>query len=388
MEESGKEPWRKMVEGFEKKYPDIKVKYVGYPWASQLDQLVLMVTGGNPPDVAQIDISSIALYSMGALEPLNDKFPADVVADLNDAARAGGTQGDKLLAWPWVIGAIGMIYNPTLFEKAGLDPNKPPQTLEQLAEYAVKIRQQGTDVVGLGIPAKRPAASWMPLLWSYGGDVLNSDGDIVVNSPEAVQSVKYFKSLIDKGAIPTGTDVYDFRALFSKDKAGFYLDAPASRGILENMSGQGQAFRSHYRAMPIPKGTASNPQATLWGHWLTVFKASPNKEAAYKFIQYVTSDPEIVNMYYASMGMLPPSKKAITQAPFAQDEFAQTFLKTTSTARSFPAAVQNHPQFAQIRDLMSIALEEVFTSNKDPKVALDGVAKNLGVYFPKAKIKY
>ena len=388
MEESGKEPWRKMVEGFEKKYPNIKIKYIGYPWAQQLNQLILMVTGGNPPDVAQIDISSVALYSMGALEPLNDKFPAEVVADLYDASKIGGTYGGKLLAWPWVIGSIGMIYNPTLFEKAGLDPNKPPQTLDQLADYAVKIDQLGPDIYGLGLAAKRPAAHWTNLLWSYNGDYLDKDGNIVINSPESVQAVKYFKNLIDKGAVPTGSDIYDFRALFSKDKMGFYFDAPASRGILEQMSGQGQAFRSHYRCMPMPTGTSSKSEATLWGHWLTVFKASPNKDAAYKFIEYVTSDPEIVKMYYDSMGMLPSSKKAIAKAPFAEDAFAQCFLKTTETARSFPASLQNHPQFAQMRDLMSISLEEAFLQNKDPKAALDGAAKSLAIYFPTAKTKY
>ena len=117
-------------------------------------------------------------------------------------------------------------------------------------------------------------------------------------------------------------------------------------------------------------------------------KGSPNKDAAYKFIEYVTSDPEIVKMYYDSMGMLPSSKKALAKGPFTEDAFAQCFLKTTETARSFPASLQNHPQFAQMRDLMSISLEEAFLQNKDPKAALDGAAKSLAIYFPTAKTKY
>jgi len=391
MEESGKEPWRRMVEGFEKKYPNIKVEYVGYPWAEQRDQLILMVTAGNPPDVAQIDINSNALFAMGAVEPLDDKFPAERIADLYEAAKAGGMYDGKLVAWPWVIGNIGLVYNPILFEKAGLDPDSPPETLEEIAEYAQKLDTLGPDIYGLGMSVTRSpwtAYFWLPFLWSYGGDILDEDGNIIINSPEAVKACEYFKSLVDSGAIPVGADIYDFRALFAKDKMGFYWDAPCTRGILEQMSGMGPDFRSHYRCMPVPVGPSGKPESTLWGHWLVVFKTSPHKDAAYKFIDYVTSDPEIVKMYYDTMGMLPPSKKLLSSPPFSQDEFAQCFVKGTATSRSVPSTVQDSPEFLKALDAVAIALEEIVLKNRDVKAALDDAAQSLTVLFPGAKVKY
>jgi len=191
MEESGKEPWQKMVDGFEAKYPNIKVEYVGYPWAEQLNQLVLMVASGNAPDVAQIDINSNALFEMGAVEPLDDKFPAERIADLYDAAKEGGMYNGELVAWPWVIGNIGMVYNPILLEQAGFDA--PPATLEELATVAQDVDGLGDDIYGLGMSVTRSpwtAYFFLPFLWSFGADILDAEGNIVINSPEAVQYVE------------------------------------------------------------------------------------------------------------------------------------------------------------------------------------------------------
>lgn len=391
MEESGKGPWQKMVEGFQKKYPNIRVEYVGYPWAEQLDQLIMMVTAGNPPDVAQIDINSNALFAMGAVESLDDKFPAERIADLHEGAKAGGMYQGKLVAWPWVIGNIGLVYNPILLQQAGLDPNKPPQTLEEFATAAQKVDALGPDIYGLGMSVTRSpwtAYFWLPFLWSFGGDILDKDGNIVINSPEAVKACQYYKGLVDSGAIPTGSDIYDFRALFAKDKLGFYWDAPCTRGILEQMSGLGKDFRSHYRCMPVPVGPSGKPESTLWGHWLVVFKTSPHKDAAYKFIDYVTSDPEIVKMYYDTMGMLPPSKKLLSSSPFSEDEFAQCFIAGTTTARSVPSTVRDSPEFLKALDAVAIALEEIVLKNRDIKSALDDAAQSLTILFPGAQIKY
>lgn len=388
MEESGKEPWQKMVDGFEAKYPNIKVEYVGYPWAEQLNQLVLMVASGNAPDVAQIDINSNALFEMGAVEPLDDKFSAERIADLYDAAKEGGMYNGELVAWPWVIGNIGMVYNPILLEQAGFDA--PPATLEELATVAQDVDGLGDDIYGLGMSVTRSpwtAYFFLPFLWSFGADILDAEGNIVINSPEAVQSVEYYNSLVQSGAIPTGSDIFDFRALFAKDKLAFYWDAPVTRGILEQMSGMGTDFRSHYACMPVPVGPTGEPESTLWGHWLTVFKTSKNKDAAYKFIDYLTSDPEIIKMYHDTMGMMPPSKTLLA-GPDYQDEFTQCFLDGTSTARSVPATVNNSPQFMKALDALAIGLEEVVLNGRDAKEALDDVAQKLTILFPGAAIKY
>lgn len=388
MEESGKGPWQKMVDGFQAKYPNIKVEYVGYPWAEQLNQLVLMVASGNAPDVAQIDINSNALFEMGAVEPLDDKFPAERIADLYDAAKEAGMYKGQLLAWPWVIGNIGLLYNPLLLEKAGLDPNKPPATLDELAQAAKKVDALGPDTYGLGMAVTRSpwtAYFFLPFLWSYEADILDKDGNIVVNSPEAVKAVEYYNSLVKSGAIPTGSDIFDFRALFAKDKLGFYWDAPVTRGILEQMSGMGTDFRSHYKCMTVPVGPTGKPESTLWGHWLVVFKTSKHKDAAYKFIDYITSDPEIIKMYHDTMGMMPPSKELLA-GPDYQEEFTQCFLKGTSTARSVPSTVGNSSQFLKALDALAIGLEEVVLNNRPAKEALDDVAQKMTILFPGAKI--
>src|SRR5829696_5825884 len=70
MEDATKPLLQQMIKGFEAANPGIQVEYVGYPWADQYNQLVLAVSGGTAPDLAQIDINFPALFELGAFEPL------------------------------------------------------------------------------------------------------------------------------------------------------------------------------------------------------------------------------------------------------------------------------------------------------------------------------
>jgi multiple sugar transport system substrate-binding protein len=195
-----------------------------------------------------------------------------------------------------------------------------------------------------------------------------------------VAALEYFASLVEEGAIPVGSDVFDFRALFAQSKLGFYLDAPL-RGTLRQMSGQeGTDFDNQIGPATMPVGISGEPESSVWGHWLAVLNTSEHKEEAALFIEYLTTDPEIVKMY-GEEGAIPGIQSLLEDEMF-QDPYVQTYLTGLETARSIPAAMKNSGNFLQGLDALSIALADVVLNGADPQEALDSVALTLTVVYP------
>ncbi len=381
MEDATKALLQTMIDGYEAEHPNVTIDYVGYPWADQYNQLVLAVAGGTAPDVAQIDINFPGLFELGAFEPLSSYFSQAEIDALIPSARAGGTYKDQLVAWPWRTGTIQLIYNPKLLAQAGL-PARAPATLDELRDWAVKVDALGPDIYGLGMTVNRSpwtAYFYLPIQWSFGGDVFNADGNVIVNNEAGVKALTYFGDLVKQGAIPVGSDVFDFRALFAQSKLGFYLDAPL-RGTLEQMSGQGAAFDDQIGVTTMPVGPSGKPESSVWGHWLAVFRTSQHKAEAVDFIKYLTTNADIVHEY-GLQGAIPASTTELAD-PMFQDSFTQSFLDGLKTARSVPGALKNSGNFLQALDALSIAISDVTLNGADPKAALDQAAQTITVVYP------
>lgn len=381
-EEASRPILEAMIDAFEAEYPWITVETVDYPWAELQTQLMLAVTGGTAPDVAQIDINFPALFEMGALAPLEPYFDQAMIDDLVPSAREAAVYNGQLLAWPWRIGTIQLVYNPALLEAAGL-PDRAPATLDELRDWAVAIDQLGDDIYGLGMTVNRSpwtAYFYVPILWSFGGDIFNEEGNVIINNAAGVAALEYFADLVEQGAIPVGSDVFDFRALYAQGKLGFYLDAPL-RGTLRAMSGQGEDFDSQIAPAPMPTGMSGEPESSVWGHWLAILRSSQHPEEAALFIQFLTTNPDIVHMYGVE-GAIPGIQTMLDGDEMFQEPYVEAYLEGLKTARSVPAAMKNSGNFLQGLDALSIAISDVVLNNADPQAALDQVALTLTVIYP------
>lgn len=75
--------------------------------------------------------------------------------------------------------SLGLIYNRTLFERAGLDPDSPPRTWEELAEYAFEISLLGDEIAGFAALSKAGQGGWhfVAMTYAFGGRFLVRDDD-------------------------------------------------------------------------------------------------------------------------------------------------------------------------------------------------------------------
>ena len=91
-----------------------------------------------------------------------------------------GTYDGRLYGVPLYADVSALFYNKDLFEKAGLDPTKPPTSLAELREYADKITALGGDVKGYFLPGSCAGCNIFtvgPLMWASGATIEPKDAE-------------------------------------------------------------------------------------------------------------------------------------------------------------------------------------------------------------------
>lgn len=161
----------KIVEDFNKSQDKIEVKHTFVPWGDIWTKELAAIAAKNPPDVVINDINATALRGQkNQAMNLSEFLEKDDISDrfYEELWNATLYEGDSY-GIPFNTDTRILFYNKTAFKEAGLDPEKPPATWEELWEYAEKLDVKNGDTYD--------RVGFYPL-WGVNSDVwmLNSDG--------------------------------------------------------------------------------------------------------------------------------------------------------------------------------------------------------------------
>ena len=198
------------VAEFEKRNPDIDVSLLSIGAGGMNPQkLMTSIVGGAPPDLINQDRFTIGDWaSRDAFQPL-DKFLTAEGRDKNairaenfyPAAWKEAIYKGSIYGIPTNIDDRAMYYSRKLFREAGLDPNRPPRTWEELQQYSKKLtktRKDGSfEQIGF-IP--NWGNSWLYLYaWQNGSEFMSADGrTCTLDNPESVGALKYMADFYDQ----------------------------------------------------------------------------------------------------------------------------------------------------------------------------------------------
>ena len=145
-------------------HPTIKVNAVG---GADAAKILAAISGGNPPDVVLLPSpDAIGTWAHnGALQPLDDHIKTAGV-DLGAFVPTGLEQcklGDAYFALPFVNFNRALYWNKDLFKAAGLDPEVPPKTIDEMLSFAEKLtKKDGDSIAQIGVwPVMFAAVFWM-----------------------------------------------------------------------------------------------------------------------------------------------------------------------------------------------------------------------------------
>ncbi|SDE07412.1 multiple sugar transport system substrate-binding protein [Paenibacillus sp. UNCCL117] len=351
VEEGTKEAFNQLIADFEKKHPNIKVKSIGIPFAQFKDQVLVSSTGGNSPDVTMSNQNfTPAFFGAKIAEPMESHLGAELINDIVDGSKAGVTFDGKVVAMPWAPHPNALFWNKALFKKAGLDPEKPPKTWDEMIEMAKKIAALGKDDKGnpiYGIGENGASDSYtgnmlMRIAYSYGGKFVDDKGAIVYDQGSALkESLMYVKDMITNKVSPKGAMMKDLRPMFANGALGMLIDGDFGRTNFRTMSGKGEAYDKEWGVATVPVGKSGKSETVFTEHQLVIPAGSKNKAEAAEFVKYLVSKDAML-IYHKLNGIM-SSRKSIASLPeMNEDDYAKVFNAQMKSASPLPAA---NPKF-------------------------------------------
>lgn len=355
-----------LIPEFEKQNPNIKVNAVPHDWADLHEKILINAKADTLPDVARLDSAWVPEFEKaGILVPLDEEIPdfQEKADTLLESAMSTAQIGEHTYGLALNTNTKIMFYNKEAFDKAGL---KAPQTMDEFVETAKAlsgINENGQQVWGYDEPA---LSGWniCPYIWSCGGDILSPDQTTAqgyINGEKTVKAVQMFADLYSEGAM-TGFNSGDIPMTdgFGTGRYMMLLEGPWK---ISEMEGGYPNFEYETAAIPAGEGGSVS---VLGGEDISMFN-SANKTAAWKFMQFMTSEYAQVEM--AKCGQIPVNKAALEDETVKEADFAP-FIESIKTAKSRPTV----SCWTEIDNELSTAVTAVMTGDKTAQDAMDELA--------------
>jgi multiple sugar transport system substrate-binding protein len=330
-----------VIKDFEAAHPDIRIKSEAISFTEIARQLVLRVRSGNPPDVAQVAGNDTILVALtGKLEPLDSFVTGDVKAALKPGSLDALRYKNQLIAFPWTQAPAGLWYDKALLQKAGLDPENPPKTIDALMNALAAVKRTQPDVIPLGLDTtNRPFAmqsNW-PWMQTFGATPIG-EGARGADTPQMKAYLTWMRELAQKGYIDPGRKIGEFRPLAAQDKVAFLWDQVLLQGVIQSANKMSDAdFYKRWGVTALPTGPSGKSYTFEGGHQLVMFADSKHKQAAWTFIQYLATSPAALRAYTLGPGASLPPLAKLPDAELARkldtpviDAFAAKIIPTIS----------------------------------------------------------
>ncbi|TDC92702.1 extracellular solute-binding protein [Nonomuraea deserti] len=344
------------VKDFEAANPGVRVNVTAIGWDVAHDKITAAIAGNATPDVSMIGSTwSGELAKTGALEPTPGNL-VDKAAFFPGAWQTVDVNGTAY-GVPWYVETRVLYYRTDQAAKAGV---QPPKTWEELTAFARALKEKGGAEDGFQ-QSYTLGASWqevLPLIWQAGGEIAE-DGAYTFDTLEAVAALRQYETLFEQKLAPTDIPEGAFPQTFIKGEVGGFFSGPWMIGVLNNDGGP--AFKDKFDVAPYPKGPVS-ATSFVGGADMAVFKQAKNRDAAWKFVQWL-SEPEVQAKWYTTVKALPAVQEAWRQPELTADKQLAVFGEQLKDAKTPPP----FPTWEQVAKVLEAELEKLARGRSTPE---------------------
>lgn len=299
----------------------------------------------------------------GVLVPMDDFYETTGMSesDFSQASVDALKYDEKQYMIPMQVHSTFLYWNKDLFEAAGLDPETPPATWEEAAEFAEKITDSSKKIYGIGFPVSGAPCYFDAMFKSNGGDVFNEEGTASVLDSEAnLKTLEYIQNLVKSGSAPVGSTGADTDNLMLAGQLGIYAGGPwLITGLKENDINFGVA------GMPAGDEGAKGV-IEVQGFGVTSSASEAEKAAAYDFIAYWNT-PEVGKEWSLRNGYPPYLTALNDDVDIKDDEIVSALSSISDFGFSFAPGVKVVKQANN--EILFPLIENVVAGN-DPQTEL------------------
>jgi ABC-type glycerol-3-phosphate transport system substrate-binding protein len=357
---------------FEKQYPAIRVKFEWAKWDEIDIRAIRDYTAGIPHDV---------MFSSPQYMPKHN-IVGDYL-DLSAYVEKWSEERKKDISWspvwkkcfplgiPTGVHTRTTVYRRDIFEKFGLDPDRTPETVEELVKYAQFLTRDTNgdgriDIWGLGMYFGPSRATmelyYCPYVWHFDGKVWDFDTkEASFASQPAIKAAKFLYDL-----------VYTYKVTPKWAVAGTYDDV-ILRSFLDGRYAMASGWGSYWIGPleekgwtmgifpPKPWGEAkvadvfvvpTKPRAQFTNAWsLSVHKLSKHPDESFKLIEFIVTPERLYD--YPDAGL--PTLLSLWDRPELQTDFYKKWLTAAKHGKPMPYTAH----YGEIADTVAAALQEI-----------------------------
>jgi sn-glycerol 3-phosphate transport system substrate-binding protein len=372
--------------GFNKANPSYTVEplFTG-SYAETVTKAIAAIRAGNPPHIVQVfEVGTQTMLDSGAIIPVTEMVKPgeiafdDYIAPILNYYKVGG----KLYSMPFNSSTAIVYYNKEAFQKAGLDPSKPPATFKDVEEMGRKIVASGAAraAITFGWP------SWMLEQSHALANRLYADHDngrngratrVLFNEAFGVEVLTRWKRWADEKLLAYGGREYAPNKAFLSGEVAMLMQSTSQVTTIEKAAKfpVGTGFLPRLEGQPAGKSVIGGAS-----FWVLKGKGRTPQEidAIVKFFKFV-AEPQETAKWHEETGYFPATRPAValltTRGWFAKHPNHETAFKQIQEGPDSPATrgvlLGN---FVQIRNITDTAIEKALSGKLSPKAALDEAA--------------
>ena len=380
----------KMVASFESSHPGIKVKmsYASNDLTSS-QKLFLAIAGGVGPDVTFVDGQQLSEWAArGALADLTPNFNKSGLHpdDFWKPRWQESTFRGHVYALPWGADPnFALVWNKDMFRKAGLDPDKPPRTIDELDSMIDRLTIIGPqgNIVQLGLNPLEWTGANALFTWGYafGGsfykeaDAEHPLGTVTADNPKVVEALAWLAKFGRK---------FDIRKVtaFSSGVVGigndpFYAGKSAMRLLhvsqIKDLEQYAPTMDLGIGRIPAPPG-GEYPNGWIGGWSLAVPRNREVRPAAFEFIKWMCSSNEATTIEATDMEQFPAYRKSPVFDRVKKDPIRGVFYEILANAKHVRTLM---PVQGYYMEQLGRAMDDVLYGGASPQEALEGVSQSV-----------
>ncbi len=376
-----------LVNKFNSETPNVKVNFV---IQKDLYAALRAAKAANRlPQVSIVHLDAIPGNAADQIFQPIDEFIQQLglsASDFSEDVWKNGEWKGHRYGVPLDIHDMNMFWNKALFRKAGLDPEKPPQTREEFLNAAKTITQSASTpgfMVVQGGPGARflLGIQWSTWFYQQGGQLYNQDyTQSQANSDAGVAAIEYIKSFLDAGTSPKGVESDSEIAAFQQGKNGIVLSG------VWTTNAYAKALKDDLGAAPVPNFFGSEG---VWSgsHHLGMPNrrnmSADERQGVFYFIDWISKH----SIDWAKAGQIPARKSVRDSAELKQVPVISELAPGADNARFFPPI----PQAASLvfdPGGVGEGVVNAVSGRAAPKAALDAVVTTINKKLQENKQKY
>lgn len=296
-----------LVAAWNEANPDRKINLTYIPHTEMVPKLAQAIASGEVPDLMGLDlIYGPQFASAGQLEDITDYFKDDpTIATASPGHIKVATYDDRLYGVPLYADVSALFWNKDLFAKAGLDPEVPPRSLQDIHDMAAKITGVEEGVYGYYLAGNCAGCNiftFGPLIWASGGKIEPLDAnDEPLTGDNLITVLEWARMMHKEGLINPANQAENgetFHLQFGSGKVGMM-----GTGNFNITLAREQNPDMNFGITLLPGLEPGSSASFAGGDIVTVPKGSKRVSDAVDFMKFILSDEVQVEVYAKMLNM-------------------------------------------------------------------------------------